>query len=502
MTTADRRVRALRVRAPNEDQARRAAIVAEDALRTATFPGDAGGRVVFIRRLDVGVIPRGSPPSSVALAMEAAVQRMAADAVHAEAPGARDAVMVYFRDESEPIVALSRAIADGRRADGWFWPLAVRGWSPAASPAESARLLVQRALETPAGGVAVAHVIATLLETERGESMVGAMNEADARSLLTAVGCRDAVGRDLTPAAVVVRDDVRRAVERAIARANGQVDDPRVLLVAASMVIAERPARAASPLLGAIVSGVLRAVESAGEERRDGSSGVSASEWRASRGGMVATAVDGLQRSGGRDVDSRTGGAPQPPITHTTEPTSPPAPPHPTAHAAPPLPSPRRWEHPRPTTHAGFLFVVALLHQRGIANLLANRPDLIESGWPEDLLLRLARRLGIPDDDPSIAWLAAPPPTLSPSARALTATWLRAIRGHARHHVRKTLATVVHRRGAIVATRTHVDVLMRHSQVDMAIRRAGLDIDPGWLPWLGRVVQFHYLDALPLDDTA
>jgi hypothetical protein len=24
------------------------------------------------------------------------------------------------------------------------------------------------------------------------------------------------------------------------------------------------------------------------------------------------------------------------------------------------------------------------------------------------------------------------------------------------------------------------------------VRRLGLDIDPGWLPWFGRVVAFHY----------
>jgi hypothetical protein len=495
-------VRALRIRAPNEDQARRAAIVAEDALRTATFPGDGGGRVVFIRRLDVGVIPRGSPPSSVALAMEAAVQRMAADAVHAEAPDARDAAMVYFRDETEPLVALARAIANDRQPDAWFWPLAVRGWSAAAPPLESLRLLAQRALETRAGAVTVAHVIATLLDTEHGESIVGALSESDARALLAAVGYVDGVDGGVTATPVAVRSDVRRAVERAVARSAGRVDDPRAVLVAVVMVISERPARAASPMLGAIVSGVMRAVERAGAERMSGSSGVSESGWRASRGGMVATAVDGLQRSEGRHVDSQAGGAPRPPIANAAQPNSQPAPPHLAADSALPLPLPHVWEHPRPTTHAGFLFVVALLHQRGIANLLANRPDLTESGWLEDLLLRLARRLGIPKDDPTVAWLAAPPTPLAPSSRALTAIWLRAIRGHVRHHAGKSLASVVHRRGAIVATRTHIDVLMRYSQVDIAIRRAGLDLDPGWLPWLGRVVQFHYLDVLPPDDPA
>jgi hypothetical protein len=28
--------------------------------------------------------------------------------------------------------------------------------------------------------------------------------------------------------------------------------------------------------------------------------------------------------------------------------------------------------------------------------------------------------------------------------------------------------------------------------VDIEVRRAGLDLDPGWVPWLGRVVTFGY----------
>ena len=27
---------------------------------------------------------------------------------------------------------------------------------------------------------------------------------------------------------------------------------------------------------------------------------------------------------------------------------------------------------------------------------------------------------------------------------------------------------------------------------DVAVRRAGLDTDPGWVPWLGTVVMFRY----------
>jgi hypothetical protein len=28
--------------------------------------------------------------------------------------------------------------------------------------------------------------------------------------------------------------------------------------------------------------------------------------------------------------------------------------------------------------------------------------------------------------------------------------------------------------------------------IRLPVRLAGLDINPGWLPWLGRVVSFHY----------
>ncbi|AEG00822.1 hypothetical protein [Methylomonas methanica] len=43
----------------------------------------------------------------------------------------------------------------------------------------------------------------------------------------------------------------------------------------------------------------------------------------------------------------------------------------------------------------------------------------------------------------------------------------------------------------------HVDVFYALDKVNLDVRRVGLDIDPGWLPWLGKVVKFHY-GTLPL----
>ncbi len=49
--------------------------------------------------------------------------------------------------------------------------------------------------------------------------------------------------------------------------------------------------------------------------------------------------------------------------------------------------------------------------------------------------------------------------------------------------------------GRVRVTATHVDVVLSLQDVDLAVRLAGLDRDPGWVPMLGRIVLFHFLAA-------
>jgi hypothetical protein len=48
------------------------------------------------------------------------------------------------------------------------------------------------------------------------------------------------------------------------------------------------------------------------------------------------------------------------------------------------------------------------------------------------------------------------------------------------------------RRGSIVAEPGWIEVHLDLDDVDIDVRRAGLDLDPGWIPWLGCVVRFCY----------
>jgi hypothetical protein len=111
---------------------------------------------------------------------------------------------------------------------------------------------------------------------------------------------------------------------------------------------------------------------------------------------------------------------------------------------------------------------------------------------------------------PLALWTGSPPPALQPwqalaeidAASApstpaedfdwLIASWLTALRRWCRRYAHIGLHDLVCRSALVSATRTHLDLEFDPAQGDMRIRRAGLDLNPGWLPWLGRVVQFHY----------
>lgn len=46
--------------------------------------------------------------------------------------------------------------------------------------------------------------------------------------------------------------------------------------------------------------------------------------------------------------------------------------------------------------------------------------------------------------------------------------------------------------GRLVRTRTHLDLYMPLDSADLVVRKAGLDVNPGWVPVIGLVVNFHY----------
>jgi len=141
------------------------------------------------------------------------------------------------------------------------------------------------------------------------------------------------------------------------------------------------------------------------------------------------------------------------------------------------------------TGWGGLLFLVNALNRLKVTKALAAREPEAPSGWR--LLLDLGLALGMPADEPLAEFLAAqdlgrmrrsPPGFCESILDDIEALYAPSGAWPLR------LAQPAH----LQATETHLDLDLLTPTVDIAIRRAGLDIDPGWVPWLGRIVTIHY----------
>ena len=173
---------------------------------------------------------------------------------------------------------------------------------------------------------------------------------------------------------------------------------------------------------------------------------------------------------------------------------------------------------------AGFALLIPLLQRLDLAALLAANESLLALDLPRRLLQAMAERLHLAANDPlHQLWVGVEPladtdleaikippswrqwatvsgrplrrfdptnsaitlPQLINLLQGLAALWLR-------RHCRLSLRSLINRPGRVILTATHWDVIFDLNQVDLRLRRLALDVDPGWVPWLGRVVQFHY----------
>jgi hypothetical protein len=177
--------------------------------------------------------------------------------------------------------------------------------------------------------------------------------------------------------------------------------------------------------------------------------------------------------------------------------------------------------HPgQPTDWAGLPFLLATAAAAGLPDRLLDDPTLGTRplAWCVHAVGRAIS--GAPGDDPGLlalaglhgaraAAVAAAPPagdaeraTLDQLARdwvAVTAARLLAASTDPAADGPWTgmgpgevVLRLVRRAGLVVAEPGWIEVHLALAGVDLAVRRAGLDADPGWVDWLGTVVRFVY----------
>jgi hypothetical protein len=168
------------------------------------------------------------------------------------------------------------------------------------------------------------------------------------------------------------------------------------------------------------------------------------------------------------------------------------------ASAAPPAAAPARAEAEAPphgevlsTAWGGVLFLINALRRLSIESVLDAEGQSAPTGWR--LLHALGTAHGLPEKEPVALFLEAQDldTTIRP---ALLAQLLNAIAALYRDG---PWPLPLAQPATLRASETHLDLDLHAAAADLAVRLAGLDFDPGWVPWLGRVVSFHY-PAMPV----
>lgn len=518
MAAADRQVRHLRLQAPSADAVHALLPRLEDALRCASLPGQ-DSRLYLVRRLDLGRVARDVTPQALSLLIE---RRMAAQGgawVDGGTVAADEADHVAFASRLDVRIRLALRLLHDAPVDAWYWPPAVPEFTaPLGRDANLARI-AQTLARLPEARVALPAWLAALHADAAGAAWLAQIEPAQGVALLRQAGIAvpDAP-REYAKAGAQTVETFTRDSDASTFGDDTARDAPAAWLHAA-LVLAD-----AMTLEPRAPERQPTATRQTGIATPSAPSPLSApaSETAQPTATQPFTPADTLAPAGAPRAPARPAPAESPVTTDDAtsdaaallEQASP-------ASAEPSLAEP----YLDPTAAGGLLFLLPVMARLGLAQWL---PEHNVGAFARRILHIALTRLAVPETDP--AWALALPlsedrqshtaaapaiwsaPLLAthdgqiPLAEALSqaanidaqaALWLATARRWLRRAGRIGLAGLVLRPARLSLTPTHVDLHFRLQDTDLRVRRLGLDVDPGWLPWFGRVVSFHYLDTQP-----
>jgi hypothetical protein len=140
---------------------------------------------------------------------------------------------------------------------------------------------------------------------------------------------------------------------------------------------------------------------------------------------------------------------------------------------------------------AGVLLLVRPLARMGLPAWLDRHPELAATGFARALLCHVAQRQRFEAEDAlflALGETAPQPPAALDAWRIGLDRWLR-------RRTRRRLADIVPRDGWLRLTEDSLVARFRADAADLHLRRLALDVDPGWVPWLGLAIRYHFRDA-------
>ena len=486
----------LRLRARRHEQLWPLRCLLENALAGMSLPALPPAAVVVVRRFHCGRLdPVRDHPLVLAARFEQALRAcLAAGASCVDAQEVEQAAVVWFSDPLQPYLRLLELWLQGRVPRAWYWRSLLGTPLPRFDTAGVSGVFEQ-VWALPSGPRAGGVLLQSVLSHPGRARLWPRISPAVARRLLPAPGLSRAVASQPGAVPPDLPSSWRQALDEAAAVWGGA--DERLHWLAWQALCCHYPALCQQPQVMARIPRWL-------------------AHWRG-REHPQATAAERPSVTVDIAARQRAGIAPGPTNSPIVSPSV-------------PSPAPGRGDEAVSAERgpagvaaclspcSGLALLVPLLQRLGMADLLAADESLIMQQFPLRLLRAVGRRFGLDAEDP-VASLFRPLralPAVAPAPAAMVPRWRRqsrhmslmslqgasiavlmtqaqlAMARYLRRHCRMSLRQLVCRPGRVTLTHTHWDVLFTLEQSDIRLRRLALDCDPGWVPWLGRVVRFHY----------
>ncbi|MGB8908520.1 MAG: hypothetical protein WCC84_07195 [Candidatus Cybelea sp.] len=530
-----------------------------EALRLTNLPGEDQGRVYYFRRVLLGGVPADGNRNVWLARMRQVLMELAGAAVHGAGARAGEAEAIFFYNHEEGLEALLRRVLDRAIAPEWFWPLVSGADSSANRAEQIAAIVerlrelpgswtrvaqvlfaglgAQRIVEL-AAAIPVAEVRLWLRElgndglSSTGVAEVGLTVETRTALIAAVQRFGRADPRTLWLASLAVIQSVAAALAAGTAVARARTTLERLVLPRYVEPLRIEESFAGSDVAAAAIQfdegpvsddtvtkwpvpvettepGGVRIHEThdpyevRSRERPDVRKTAALDERSVDYGATIGEDSVGERPP---ELDSQSVNDTPPDAEVRSE-------------SAGEFASVQLTARGAPTEAAGLFFLLNALRYLGIGRALESDPALADAGLAVRVLEHLAAHAQIDPTDPMLPWLNleiarseevyavvhpsadAWPKIFGPSRHAdpdcgyFVRAWSLAVRRWCRRAGGLTVREVINRRGYVALSRTDIDVTLPLDGADVRIRRIGLDIDPGWLPWLGRVVRFHYASA-------
>lgn len=440
-----RHVRHLRLTCARAEDARHGRALLDDALRTASLGDET--RLIVVRRFDLGRLSPQASATHWSRRVEEAFRTARPVAVRFDSTEAAQANAVFFANQQEPWLILAERAATGQRCHEWFWRAAVPRWHPA-TPVDETLHRCFRALAAQ-GGLALTLLLGLRLHAQGVlPALLRSLEPGHLTGLAAELGhVPDDASAPSFPHPP--HTGTNPLSESEFARLWGP-HDLRTRWLAAVVVARatapDDPAILVPSLAHAVLPGLVQQV---------------VLQWTDRTAAMQPAAA-----------------VPETPIATRRSPSA-------GEVQRPPLAAPAA---DRAATRAGGLFfVLPLLVRAGLPRHLQPLAAGTRAALPWQVLQLCLRHTRTPLDDPLHRALEGLPPPTEPIGR-----WVLAAQRQARACTGLTLRQLIARPALVTLSPTHIDMAFRPADAEIRIRSACLDFDPGWVPWLGRVVAFHF----------